>query len=98
MTWKRGTRNRHFAKNAITFELDQMPGDTGSQTREAKMLNEFLASLSKKDRAHHVVVFCDSKSGTEIMGMLPRVRCVCDCTGYENSLKLLFASEINYDI
>ncbi|MDA8563331.1 sigma-70 family RNA polymerase sigma factor [Mariniblastus sp.] len=71
LTWKRGTRNRHFAKNAITFELDQMPGDTGSQTREAKMLNEFLASLSKKDRAI-MLLFLDAipnQEAAEIMGI-----------------------------
>ena len=71
LTWKRGTRNRHFAKKVIALELDQMAGDTGSQTREAKILNEFLASLSKKDRAI-MLLFLEAipnQEAAEIMGI-----------------------------
>ena len=53
------------------MELDQMPGDTGSQDQEAKILNEFLASLSKKDRAI-MLLFLDAipnQEAAEIMGM-----------------------------
>lgn len=71
LTWKRGTRNRQFDRNGIAMDLDQMPGDTESQTREAKVLNDFLASLSKPDRAI-MLLFLDaipSQESAKIMGI-----------------------------
>lgn len=71
LTWKRGNRNRLVGGKGIDMELDQMPGNADSQTREAKILNEFLASLSKTDRAI-MLLFLEAipnQEAAEIMGI-----------------------------
>ena len=71
MAWVRSSRSRQRDTSMVSEDVDRLAGSLVSETTDAIVLDEFLASLSKTDRAV-MLLFLDAvpnSEAAEITGM-----------------------------
>lgn len=71
LAWKRSARSRAGSLKSSSTKVDHLPGESKSHSIEIRVLDEFLASLSKMDRAV-MLLFLDAtptSDSAEIMGI-----------------------------